>query len=113
MKSFYVSGRGFQGNRFLCESEAVLRQYLIEDGVRFDDLTLAAALRVLETASLSGSDARLIRGTELHRMVNRSVHTRATPLPARAMLLSQIHAFDFREYESADIEPYLLPVGAE
>jgi hypothetical protein len=41
--------------------------------------------------------------------VNRSVHIRATPLPARAMLLSQTHAFDYREYEPADIEPYLLP----
>jgi hypothetical protein len=65
VKSFYVSGRGFQGNRFLCESEAVLRQYLTEDGVRFDDDLLAAAFRVLEAATLAGSDARLIRGSQL------------------------------------------------
>jgi hypothetical protein len=45
-------------------------------------------------------------------LVNSSVHTRATPLPPRAMLLSQIHAFDYREYEPADIAPYLLPASA-
>jgi hypothetical protein len=110
--SFYVSGRGHQGNRLLYESEAVLRQYLAEDGVSFDEEDLAPALTMLETAALGGSDARLIRGEELHRLVNRSVHTRATPLPPRGMLLDQVKPFDFVEYEPADIEPYVVPVGA-
>jgi hypothetical protein len=64
VRAFHVAGRGFQGNKFMWESGVVLRRYLTEDGVSFDNELLAAALRVLETASLSGSDARLIRGSE-------------------------------------------------
>lgn len=77
--------------------------------MQFDDELLAAALRVLETASLPGSDARLIRGAELHRRNGSSVFVRSTPLPSRAMLLDQVAPFHFQEYEPADIEPYLAP----
>jgi hypothetical protein len=112
VRSFHGDGRCFQGSRFLCPSEDQLRTYLTDDGVDYDDVLLAAALRVLETASLPGSDARLIRGAELHRRNGSTVHTRATPLPARSMLLDQVPPFDFRTFEPADIEPYLVRGGA-
>jgi hypothetical protein len=42
----------------------------------------------LETATLQGSDARLIRCYELHRRIS-SIHLPAVQLPPRAMLLGQ------------------------
>jgi hypothetical protein len=107
MPAFSASGRGYQGNRYLCESETVLRQYLTEDGVIFDESDLAPALTKLETASLRGSDARLVRGTELHRR-NNSRYSPAARLPERAMMLDQVHPFDPMKYEPADIEPYVV-----
>jgi len=107
LKTFDVPGRGFQGNRNLIESEDRLRQYLTEDGVSFDDSTLSAALTLLETATLPGSSARLVRGRELHRRSS-SPHSPAAQLPSRAMLLEHMHPFDYRVYDPADIEPYLI-----
>ena len=46
-------------------------------------------------------------GRELHRR-NSSVHLPAAPLSPRAMMLEQVHPFDYKVYEVADIEPYLL-----
>jgi hypothetical protein len=63
----FVPGRGYQGNRKLCESETVLRSWLHSDGVIFDEADLPAALTRLETASLPGSTFRLLRGYALHR----------------------------------------------
>jgi hypothetical protein len=97
-------GRGYQGNRGQCESEKVLREWLTEDGVIFDESDLAAALRVLETATLPGSPFRLLRGYALHR----SYPITAKPLPARAMLLTTLHPMDATTYEPADIDPYVL-----
>jgi hypothetical protein len=107
LKTFDVPGRGFQGNRCLIESEDRLRQYLTEDGVSFDDSTLSAALTLLETATLQQPAGRLVRGTELHRR-NSSLHLPAAQLPPRAMLLEQVHTWDYKVYEPADIEPYLI-----
>jgi hypothetical protein len=108
LKTFDVPCRGFQGNRCLIESEGRLRQYLTEDAVSFDDSTLSAALTLLETATLPGFNTRLIRGTELHRR-NSSQHLPAARMPSRAMLLEQVHMWDYKVYERADIEPYLIP----
>jgi hypothetical protein len=91
----------------MCESETVLREWLHSDGVIFDEAHLSAALTRLETATLPGSDARLIRGHELHRRTN-SWYSPVTPSPPRAMLLGQVHPFDPTEYEPADIEPYVV-----
>lgn len=33
----FSAGRGYQCNRKLCESEAVLREWLLSDGVVFDE----------------------------------------------------------------------------
>lgn len=107
LKTFDVPGRGFQGNRNLIESEDQLRRYLTEDGVIFDDSILSAALTLLETATLPGSITRLLRGRELHRR-NSSPHLPAAALPPRAMMLEQVHPFDYNVYEPADIEPYLI-----
>jgi hypothetical protein len=30
-------------------------------------------------------------------------------MPSRAMLLEQVHMWDYKVYERADIEPYLIP----
>jgi hypothetical protein len=108
LKTFDVPGRGFQGNRNLIESEDQLRQYLTEDGVIFDDSTLSAALTLVETATLPKLGARLVRGTELHRR-NSSQHLPAAQLPPRAMILEHMHMWDYKVYERADIEPYLIP----
>ena len=108
VRSFSVAGRGFNGNRSLIESDTVLRQYLAEDGVIFfDDQLLSAALTVLETATLKDSNARLVRGTDLHRRNGGSRYTLATPFPPRAMLLEELSPFNYAEFERADIEPYL------
>jgi hypothetical protein len=93
LKAVNVPGRGHEGNRYLIASDTQLRQYLTEDGVSFDDARLAAALSRLETATLPGSDARLIRGSELHRR-NGSRNSPAAHLPARAMMIESIHPFD-------------------
>jgi hypothetical protein len=102
-----VPGRGHEGNRYLFESDTHLREWLTEDGVSFDDAHLAAALARLETATLPGSDARLIRGSELHRR-NGSRYLPASHLPSRAMMIESIHSFDHTTYEPADISPYLV-----
>jgi hypothetical protein len=102
-----VTGRGYLGNRFSCAGEDQLRQHLTWDGVSFDDVHLAAALSRLETATLPGSDSRLIRGSGLHRR-NSSLHLPAAQLPPRAMLLEHMHPFDYKVYEPADISPYLV-----
>jgi hypothetical protein len=107
IRTFGVTGRGYQGNRFLCAGEDQLREWLTEDGVSFDDAHLAAALSRLETATLPGSDARLIRGAELHRR-NGSRNAPAAHLPPRAMIVESIHPFDHATYEPADISPYLV-----
>jgi hypothetical protein len=107
----FDAGRSYQGNRYLCESETVLREWLAADGVIVDDATLSAALTKLETASLPGCAQRLIRGEDLHRR-NRSRYSPQTQLPARAMRLEAVHPFDYTEYQPADIEPYLIPSGA-
>lgn len=104
IKAFKL-GRGYQGNRALCESEAVLREWLTEDGVIFDKPDLAAALTKLETARLPGFEtSRLRRGSALHR----SYPITAKPLPARAMQLTTLHPMDSTTYEPADIEPYVI-----
>ena len=105
----FTVGRGFQGNRTLCESESVLREWLAADGAKFDEADLPAALSMLETATLPGSTSRLLRGSSLHR----SYPITSKPLPPRAMQLLDLHPMDTREYEPADIEPYLiLPDGS-
>ena len=73
----------------------------------YDDTTLAGALERLETATLPGSNARLIRGSELHRR-NGSRYLPAAQLPPRAMMLEEVHPFDNRVYDRADIMPYLI-----
>jgi hypothetical protein len=103
----FSAGRGYLGNRYICESESVIRQWLTEDGVNYDESDLPAALTRLETATLPGSTSRLLRGYALHR----SYPITAKPLPSRAMLLMDLHPMDTREYEPADIDPYLLPAG--
>ena len=107
LKTFEVPGRGFQGNQNLWESEDQLHECLAEDGISYDDSTLSAALTLLETATLPGSITRLLRGRELHRR-NSSVHLPAAALPPRAMMLEQVHMWDYKVYERADIEPYLI-----
>jgi hypothetical protein len=91
------------GNRRLCESETDLRSWLHNDGVIFDESDLPAALRRLETATLPGSNSRLLRGYALHR----SYPITSKPLPSRAMLLATLHPMDSTMYEPADIEPYV------
>jgi hypothetical protein len=110
IKSFSVSGRGYNGTRHLCESDSVLREWLAADGVSCDDAALSAALTKLETATLPGSNMRLIRGSELHRR-NGSRHLPAARWPERAMMLESVHPFDSMQYEPADILPYLLPAA--
>jgi hypothetical protein len=92
----------------MCESETVPREWLHSDGVIFDEPQPPAALTLLETASLPNSNARLVRGSELHRLTSpRGLP--AAKLPSRTMLLGTVHPFDPMEYQPADIEPYLLP----
>jgi hypothetical protein len=86
----------------------VLRQWLTEDGASYDESDLAAALTKLETATLSGSTSRLLRGYALHR----SYPITAKPLPSWAMQLMDLHPMDTMDYEPADIEPYLLAPAA-
>ncbi|HEX6760116.1 MAG TPA: hypothetical protein VF086_17180 [Propionibacteriaceae bacterium] len=100
----FSAGRGYQCNRKLCESEAVLRELLLSDGVVFDEADLPAALTRLETAAAPGSTFRLLRGYALHR----SYPITSKPLPARAMLLKAIHPMDSMTYEPPDIEPYVI-----
>jgi hypothetical protein len=88
----------------VCESETVLREWLRLDGFEFDEADLPAALTRLETATLPGSNSRLLRGYALHR----SYPITAKPLPKRAMQLVPLHPFDRLEYPPADIEPYVL-----
>jgi hypothetical protein len=107
LKAVNAPDRGYQGNPYLIESDTQLRQYLTEDGVSFDDAHLAAALSRLETATLPGSDARLILGAELHRR-NGSRNSPAAHLPGRAMMIESIHPFDTLFYEPAEIFPYLV-----
>jgi hypothetical protein len=95
----------------MCESDSVLRVYLAEDGVTYDDSTLAAALERLETATVPGSNSRLIRGEELRRLTGGSRHTTGARLPARAMVVGEVCPWNPVEYERADIEPYLLPAS--
>jgi hypothetical protein len=45
-----------------------------------------------------------VRGYALHR----SYPITSKPLPDRAMQLVELHPFDPREFELADIEPYLI-----
>jgi hypothetical protein len=88
LSSFDVSGRGHEGNRFMCEDEIVLRQWLTEDGVvNFDDATLSAALTLLETATLPSSRSPLLRGSDLHRR-NRSQHLVRRSFPPRGAIWS-------------------------
>jgi hypothetical protein len=54
IRSLDVPGRGYQGNLALCESEAVLRDWLRADGVVWDESDLPAALTKLETATVPG-----------------------------------------------------------
>jgi hypothetical protein len=104
IKAFSV-GRGYQGNRSLCESETVLRQWLNSDGIDFDESDLPAALTRLETATLPGYETtRLLRGYALHR----SYPITSKPPPARAMLLMSLHYMDATAYEAADISPYVV-----
>jgi len=100
----FSSGRSFQGNRFIYESDTVLREWLAADSVDYDEATLAEALGLLETGTLPGSTFRLVRGYALHR----SYPITSKPLPDRAMQLVELHPFDPREFELADIEPYLI-----
>jgi hypothetical protein len=100
----FTAGRGYQGNRRLCESETVLREWLTEDGVIIDEAGLPAALTRLETATLPGSNSRLLRGYALHR----SYPITSKPLPPRSMLLMTLHPLDSTTYEPADIEPYVV-----
>ena len=98
----FSAGRGYLGNRYICETESVLRQWLTEDGVNYDESDLPAAMTRLETATLPGSTSRLLRGYALHR----SYPITAKPLPSRAMQLMDLHPMDTREYEPADIDPH-------
>jgi hypothetical protein len=100
----FIPGRGYQGNVTVCESEAVLREWLASDGFEFDEADLPAALTKLETATLPGSTSRLLRGYALHR----SYPITTKPLPKRAMQLLPLHPFDRLEYSPADIEPYVV-----
>jgi hypothetical protein len=77
--------------------------------VAYDESTLSAALTVLETASLPGSNSRLIRGEELRRLTGGSPHTPGAKLPARCMCLSEVNPWSPMVYLKAEIEPYLLP----
>ena len=74
----FSAGRRYLGNRYICETESVLRQWLTEDGVNYDESDLPAALTRLETATLPGSTSRLLRGYALHR----SYPITAKPLPS-------------------------------
>jgi hypothetical protein len=104
VRSFNGSSRGYRGNRQLCAGEDQFREYLTADGVAFDDQVLSAALTKLETATVSGSDARIVRGAELHRR-NGSRWLPSTPLPARGMLLETVWQFDSMEYERGTSSP--------
>jgi hypothetical protein len=53
----FAPGRGFQGNVSLCESEAVLRQWLQADNLVWDEVDLPAAFTRLETATMPGRRA--------------------------------------------------------
>jgi hypothetical protein len=108
IKSFSVTGRGYEGNRNLCPHEDQLREWLEADGLSFDDGLLSAALTRLETATVQGYNVRLVRGTELHRR-NRSIWVPAAHWPDRAMLLDPLSPWDSATYEPCDIVPYLLP----
>jgi hypothetical protein len=109
--AFGKDSRGFQGNRSLCESEDVLRTWLIQDHVQFDSKTLAAAIQILETGSVPGIRQRLVRGSELHKRyapANSSSYPgrERASLPHRAMLLDQpLVMADFRK---SDLQPYLV-----
>jgi hypothetical protein len=96
----------YEGNRMLWESEDQLRQYLTADGVVYDESDLSATLTKLETAAVPGYDCRLVRGNELHRRQTPGVRWK---MPARAILLEQLHPFDVKTYEPCDIEPYVIP----
>jgi hypothetical protein len=108
IRSFSVTGRGYEGNRNLCPHEDQLREWLRADGVSFDDGLLSAALTKLETAMVPGYNVRLVRGTDLHRR-NRSIWVPAARWPDRAMVLDPLSPWDSATYERCDIVPYLMP----
>jgi hypothetical protein len=108
IRSFSVTGRGYEGNRNLCPHEDQLREWLRADGVSFDDDLLSAALTRLETAVVPGYNVRLVRGIELQRR-SRSIGVPAARWPDRVMLLDPLSPWDSATYEPSDIVPYLLP----
>jgi hypothetical protein len=99
----FTAGRGYLGNKRLCESETVLRQWLQVDGIEFDESDLPAALTRLETAT-PGLELTSAAGVR----TSPPLSDYGKPLPSRAMLLMTLHPMDSTTYEPADIEPYVV-----